>query len=151
MALASAYRKVQRDDAEKAMIQCAFQQGHGDAADHFGTIAELRKDFGTALRYFQMGAEYGNKSSAFALRIFFDSEQWTLRDKKDQNSLKQLGVGPDPIRKQRYNEISDALELNPDLRLTRLDQVLPLPPAELPTWHGVQDAIAPEPDGPPTY
>lgn len=151
MALASAYLKVQRDDAEEAMVQCAFKQGHGGAADHFGTIAELRKDFGTALKYYQMGAKYGNKSSAVALRIFFDSSQWSIRDKKDQESLKQLEVVPDPIRKQRYDEISDALELNPDLRLTRLDQVLPLPPAELPAWHGVQNAIAPEPDGPPSY
>jgi hypothetical protein len=42
-------------------------------------------------------------------------------------------------------------ELNPDLKLTRLDHVLPLPPAELPAWQSINNAIESEPDGPPTY
>jgi hypothetical protein len=29
--------------------------------------------------------------------------------------------------------------------------VLPLPPAKLPKWSGVEDAVEPESDGPPTY
>jgi hypothetical protein len=32
-----------------------------------------------------------------------------------------------------------------------LGQVLPLPLAELPAWNGIQDAIEPDPEGPPSY
>jgi hypothetical protein len=81
----------------------------------------------------------------------FGSENWSSRDKQEQVALKEVNVLPDPERETRYDQISDALDLNPDLKLTRLDQVLPLPPAELPAWNGVQDAIEPESDTPPTY
>jgi hypothetical protein len=47
--------------------------------------------------------------------------------------------------------IYDALEINPDLKLSRLDQVLPLPPAQLPPWSGVEDAVTPESYDKPTY
>lgn len=151
MALASAYVKIKRWDAEKAMLMCAYKQGHGPAAYNLGVSAKLNKDFVTALEYYQAGTRFGSKESASALMLMFDAKKWSLRDKQDQNALKQLNILPDPERKNRYDQISDALDLNPDLKLTRLDQVLPLPPAELPPWQGVEDAIEPEPDGPPTY
>jgi hypothetical protein len=47
--------------------------------------------------------------------------------------------------------IRDLINQHQYNRILRLDQVLPLPPATLPAWHGIQDAIEPEPDGPPTY
>ena len=151
MAVASAYLKAKRDDAEEAMVMCAYKQGHGPAAYKLGSYAKLRKDFGTAVEYYQAGTKFGNKHAAAALMFFFDIEDWNLRDKEDQKALKHLGVMPDPERERRYNDISNALDINPDLRLTRLDQAVPLPPAELPKWQGIQDAIEPEPDGPPTY
>lgn len=83
MALASAYVKIKRWDAEEAMLMCAYKQGHGPAA-------------------------------------------YSL-------------------------DISDALDVNPDLKLTRLEQVLPLPPSELPSWQGIQDALGPESEDAPTY
>jgi hypothetical protein len=151
MALASAYQKAERRDSEIAMTTCAYKQGHGPAAYRLGTKAKLRKNFGPALEYYQAGTKFGDKHSAAVLMFFFDAKEWSSRDKHDQDALKQLGVLPDPERKSRYDLISDALDINPDLRLTRLDQVLPLPPVELPPWQGVQDAIEPDPDGPPTY
>lgn len=83
--------------------------------------------------------------------FIFDTEEWSLRDKQDQVALREIGIMPDTERKSRYDQISDALDLNPDLKLIRLDQVLPLPPAELPTWKGIQDVIEPDPEGPPSY
>lgn len=74
-----------------------------------------------------------------------------MREKADQDALKRLEVMPDAERSERYNQISDVLNINPDLKLTRLDQVLPLPPAEIPKWRGVQDATEPEPAAPPSY
>lgn len=151
MALASAYAKAERRDAEQAMLMCAYRQGHGPAAYDLGITAELFKRFPDALDYYQSGTKFGSKESAAALRIMFDTGHWSSRDKKDQAALRELDILPDPERESRYDQISDALDLNPDLKLTRLDQVLPLPPAKLPVWKGIHDAVEPEPNGPPTY
>lgn len=151
MALASAYLKVQRHDADAEMVMCAYRQGHGPAAYKLGIRADILKNFVAALEYYQAGVKFGSESSAAALMIMFDNEDWSSRDKQEQLALKELDILPDPERKNRYDQISDALDLNPDLKLTRLDQVLPLPPAELPAWNGIQDAVEPEREGPPTY
>ena len=103
------------------------------------------------MEYYQAGTRFGNEASAVALRIMFNIKDWDLRDKQDQAALKEFGILPDPERKHRYDQLADALDLNPDLKLARLDKVLPLPPAELPSWQGIQDAIEPESNGPPTY
>lgn len=151
MTLARAYLKSERRDAEEAMVMCAYRQGHGPAAYDLGITAKVRKNFAQVLEYYQAGTRFGNEHSAAAMMFFFDIENWSLRDKEDQKALKQLGVVPDPERERRYSHISAALDINPDLRLTRLDQVVPLPPAELPPWQGIQDAVQHEPNGPPTY
>jgi TPR repeat protein len=151
MALASAYLKAERRDAEEAMLMCAYRQGHGPAAHDLGVNAEIFKHFAAALEYYQAAIRFGSKPSAAALMLLFDTKDWSLREKQDQVALKALEILPDPERSTRYEQIDQALDLNPDLKLTRLDQVLPLPPAKLPAWQGVQDAIEPEPDGPPTY
>lgn len=57
----------------------------------------------------------------------------------------------DAERERRYDAIYDTLQINPDLKLSRLDQVLPLPPAPLPKWSGVDSAVEPESNGRPTY
>ncbi len=151
VALAAAYLKAERRDAEQAMVMCAYTQGHGAAAYNLGIRAELFNDFAAALEYYQAGTSFGNKESAVALMFFFETKDWSLRDKHEQAALKELHILPDPERESRYHQIYQALDLNPDLKLTRLDKVLPLPPAELPAWNGIQDAIEPEPDGPPSY
>jgi TPR repeat protein len=151
MALASAYVKNKRWDAEEAMVMCAYKQGHGPAAYDLGINADLRKNFAAVLEYQQAGTKFGDKRSAAALMFTFDPEEWNSRDKQEQTAFKELNILPDPDRKSRYKEIFRALDINSDLKLNRLDLVLPLPPAELPAWNGIQDAIEPESDGPPSY
>jgi TPR repeat protein len=151
MALAGAYLKAERRDEEEAMVMCAYKQGHGPAAHDLGVTAEVFNNFAKALEYYQAGTRFGSEKSAVALRIMFDTKNWSSRDKQEQIALKEIEILPDPQRKSRYGQISDALDLNPDLKLTRLDQVLPLPPKALPAWKGIEDAIEPEPDGPPSY
>ncbi|MBZ2209622.1 SEL1-like repeat protein [Massilia soli] len=151
MALASAYLKAERRDADTALVMCAYRQGHGPAAHKLGIRADILKNFAAALEFYQAGTRFGSEPSAAALMFMFDTKDWSLRDKQDQVALKELEILPDPERKSRYKQIDQALDLNPDLKLTRLDQVLPLPPAQLPSWNGIQDAIEPEPEGPPTY
>lgn len=151
MALANAYQKAERRDSEMAMLMCAYKQSHGPAAYKLGTKAKLRKNFVAALEYYQAGTRFGDKHSATVLMLVFDEKEWSLRDKEDKDALKQLDILPDSERKSRYKQIFQALDVNPDLKLTKLDQVLPLPPEELPVWKGIQDAVATEPDGLPTY
>ena len=65
--------------------------------------------------------------------------------------LRPLGIKVDTERERRYEAIYDALEINLDLKLSKLDQVLPLPPVPLPKWSGVDSAVEPESNGRPTY
>ncbi len=151
MALASAYREAKRRDEERAMLMCAYQQGHGPAADRLAIYARLRKNFAEALAFYQQGTKFGSEECAAALMLFFYSEIWERRSKEKKDELSREGIFADRDRADRYMEISEALKINPDLRLGRLDKVLPLPPAELPEWHGIEAALDPEPEGPPTY
>ena len=151
MTLANAYLKAERRDAEEAMVMCAYRQGHGPAAYKLGIRAEILENFASALEYYQAGVKFGSEPSAAALMIMFGTENWTSRDKQEQATLTELGILPDPERKNRYKQIDQALDLNPDLKFARLDHVLPLPPAELPAWNGIQDAMEPDPDSSPRY
>lgn len=148
MALAEAYLHAGRMDAEAQMLQCAYQQGHGPAASQLARIARLDKKYLESLRLEQSGLRFGSKESATYLFLIFGGDEGTMFRNE---ILVPLGFGADPERYRRYKEISDALNVNPDLKFGRLDSVLPLPPAELPEWRGIQDAMDPEPAGPPSY
>ena len=151
MALAEAYEKAKRPEVALYLRTCAYKQEHGPAAMFLGRDAQLSHDFVEALTYYQNGARFGNEKSAVALMVFFGVTEWKYYSADQLARLRELELKPDAERERRYEEISKALELNPDLRLKQLDTVLPLPPAELPSWTGVQDAIEPESDKPPSY
>lgn len=151
MALAEAYENAKRHDDALHLRMCAYKQEHGPAANSLGTLAEVRGQFAEALKYYQDGTRFGDKDAAASLMLFFRTEYWNQVTAEHMSKLRELELKPDAERKARYKIIKTALELNPDLRLKRLDKVLPLPPAELPPWDGVQDAIEPETDSPPTY
>jgi len=151
MVLADAYLNIHRMDAEEAMRQCAFRQGHGAAAEALGIRAQGFENFAEAVSFYQAGARFGHAGAAFAISLLFDPENWYRFKKKDQDVLENLHILPDIERMNRYRQISDALELNPDLRLSRLDTVLPLPPTPLQAWRNYEDALEPEQDAPPTY
>lgn len=76
---------------------------------------------------------------------------WGRDSEEERSLLRSLDIEVDLEREKRYDAIYDALQINPDLKLSKLDQVLPLPPAELPPWSGVQDAVEPESYNNPTY
>lgn len=151
MALAEAYEDAKRRDDALYLRMCAYKQEHGPAAMFLGRDAKLDGDFAQALKYYQDGTRFGSKESAAALMIFFETENWNHFRAEHMSKLRELELKPDAQRENRYSEILEALELNPDLKLKLLDKVLPLPPAALPQWNGVKDAIEPERDAPPTY
>lgn len=144
MALAEAYENAKRNQEAHNLRMCAYKQEHGPAAYTLGLIAKVEGRFEEALRFYQDGTRFGDKEAADALMLFFWPENWHQFRPEQQIKLRELGLKPDAERKARYKAVGNVLELNPDLRLTRLDKVLPLPPAELPPWNGVQDAVDPE-------
>lgn len=148
MVLAEAYAKKRRLNEENLMLQCAYKQEFGPAAHQLASIAKIEGRPLEAVRLYQDGVIYGDSNSASALYLIFDASGDIA---KKEEMLKAIGSDRDPERARRYHEIYDALDLNPDLRLGRLDKVLPLPPTPLPEWHGIEDALTPEPEGPPTY
>lgn len=149
MALAQAYSDAGRLNDEETMLQCAYQQGHGAAAYALGIDREAsKKDFRAAMKIFQDGVKFGNQDCADSLFLLFD---WKTNSEGDRALLRDLNINLDSERSSRYRAISDALQINPDLKLSKLDQVLPLPPAKLPPWSGVEDAVEPESYDKPTY
>jgi len=151
MSLAEVYENAKQPANAMYLRMCAFKQDHGPAANFLGTVAELSGQFDEALKFYQDGTRFGDKDSAAALMLFFRDQYWVQASAAHMKKLRELKLKPDPERKARYKIIKNSLDLNPDLRFKQLDNVLPLPPAELPPWNGIQDAIAPETGAPPTY
>lgn len=151
MALASAYGKAGRFDDEVAMQRCAYLQGHGPAAYELALNASIEGQFLKALQIYQEGVKFGGLDCARDLSVIFRRGYLLRKSDEERQVVRALGIGIDHERETRYKAILDALEVNPDLKLGRLDQVVPLPPAQLPAWSGVEDAVGPEPDGPPSY
>ncbi|CAN7543600.1 DUF6396 domain-containing protein [Pseudoduganella sp. LjRoot289] len=148
MALAEAYGEAGRRDAQEQMVRCAYEQGHGPAATLLGRNALIEERYMDTLRLHQDGVKFGSKESAAFLLLAFGAGAESSIQKR---VLTPLGLGEDLERYRRYREIDEALNLNPDLKFGGLDSVLPLPPAELPEWHGVEHTMDPELSGPPTY
>ena len=151
MTLAQAYSEAGRRGDEATMLQCAYHQGHGPAAHELALNARVSMKFQEAIRIYQNGVKFGSLECARDLRIMFNQGYWARNSDKEKDALRPLGIKVDAERERRYEAIYDALEINPDLKLSRLDQVLPLPPAPLPKWSGVDSAVEPESNGRPTY
>jgi len=114
------------------MLECAFAQGYGDAAEKLGLIyarpntneAKLR-----ALKTLHEGVKLGSAKCADSLVPEFDG--------MDLDNGTNLVGHIDKARAQRYGKIRDILKLyDGRLKLPNLDKVLPLPPAPLPKWDG---------------
>ena len=151
MALAQAYIEAGRLDDEATMLECAYKQEYGPAAYELSIKAGVLKQYHKAILICHKGVKFGSKDCAAVLKIFFKKGFWDTDSTEEKYALRPLGFKIDMERERRYDMIYDALQINPDLKLNRLDKVLPLPPAELPPWSGVEDAIEPESNDPPTY
>lgn len=95
--------------------------------------------------------KFGCRKCATGLYLLFDDGYWSNFTNVEKQALRDIGIYLDSERARRYLALSDALQINPDLKFSRLDLVLPLPPAKLPNWTGVDDAVEPESSTPPSY
>lgn len=152
LALAEAYGVTQLTEKQEMMRMCAFLQRFGRAALLLGgNRRAVLGDFNAAIKFFQNGVEFGDKESALTLSRLFSEGFWPHMGVKTKVKIKAIGIELDRERSNRYAAIAAALEINPDLRLRRLQSVLPLPPAKLPPWNGIDDALDPITDQLPTY
>ncbi|MGB7193678.1 MAG: DUF6396 domain-containing protein [Collimonas pratensis] len=107
------------------MLECAFAQGNGNAAEELGVQYKIvNNDKPHALYYFHEGVKFGSTRAANYLADEFENAE----------GLAPHGV--DQARADRYWLLGKALANNPNLRFPNLDKVLPLPPAKLPPWNG---------------
>ena len=116
------------------MLECSFAQGSGEGAYELAMTLASRdgktSEFYTrALLIYHEGVKLGCKDCANTLSVRFD------------RTTPLTGNTIDTARAERYSELGDALELNPDLRFPNLDKVLPLPPAPLPFWDGQRETL----------
>lgn len=114
------------------MLECAFAQGDGDAAEKLSLIyarANTNEAKGRALKILHEGVKLGSAKCADSLVPEFDG--------MDLDNGTNLVGHIDKARAQRYGKIGDILKLyDGRLKLPNLDKVLPLPPAPLPKWNG---------------
>ena len=114
------------------MLQCAFAQGYGDAADELSLIYSRAKTADAKLKSLKIlheGVKLGSAKCANSIAPEFDGLGLT----KGTNLVGHI----DKARAERYGKLGDTLELyGGRLKLPNLDKVLPLPPAPLPKWDG---------------
>ncbi|WP_019447119.1 sel1 repeat family protein [Cupriavidus sp. BIS7] len=118
-------------DIARQMRRCAAEQGHGEAAVDLGYALKSDKLYRQAAEAFQLGVAAGDSLGALKLEKAFDAPPPT-------EELRFLALPHDPERVRRYKLIRDFLHRNEPYKpkIPDIDQIVPLPPAELPPWDG---------------
>ncbi|WP_460116407.1 SEL1-like repeat protein [Pseudomonas sp. H2_D02] len=118
-------------DVARQMRRCAAEQGSGKAAVILGIYLKDEGRYQEALEILQMGIAAGDESAAGRLEDAF-------RGPLASNQLDYLGQQEDLERAERYKAIWRILArysyANPTV--PEINEILPLPPAELPEWDG---------------
>ncbi|MBI6621143.1 sel1 repeat family protein [Pseudomonas corrugata] len=113
------------------MYRCATEQGHGEAAVTLGIYLKHKGLYQQAIEAFQLGTVAGDEASAGWLEEAFRAHPIT-------DKLHYLGQQEDLERAKRYKTIWRILArysyANPTV--PEINEILPLPPAELPEWDG---------------
>ena len=134
--------KIQDDSSHSVRLKvtdkmrvCAINQIYPDAeAALMASVTESsEKNYKLALIYTHQGVKAGDDTSAHIAGKVFYSQNPNSRHK-------QWGITEDKERSRRYGIISDYLtrraHLKPELNVHDLDEIVPLPPAKLPSWDG---------------
>ncbi|MCT9825818.1 DUF6396 domain-containing protein [Pseudomonas veronii] len=118
-------------DIARQMRRCAAEQGHGDAAGALGINLKNMGLFQQALEVLQMGVAAGDESSASRLGKGF-------RGPQPDDQLYYIGQQEDLERAERYEKIWRILANYSYAapKVPEINDILPLPPAKLPTWDG---------------
>ncbi|WET07764.1 DUF6396 domain-containing protein [Pseudomonas sp. D3] len=115
----------------RQMRRCAAEQGNGEAAVALGIDLKIEGQYEAALEAFQLGVAAGTSTAASRLHKGF-------RNPPPSDWLYYLGQQEDLERAERYEKIWRILArysyANP--KVPEINEILPLPPAKLPTWDG---------------
>ncbi|MFS2200878.1 sel1 repeat family protein [Pseudomonas sp. Pseusp3] len=118
-------------DIARQMRRCAAEQGHGKAASMLSIYLMDEEKYTDAMEVLQMGVAAGNSTSASRLAEGF-------RNPPPSDELNYLGQQEDLERAERYGKIWRILAnysyANPVV--PEINEILPLPPAQLPAWDG---------------
>jgi tetratricopeptide (TPR) repeat protein len=113
------------------MYRCAAEQGNGEAATSLGVYLSEVGQYQEALEAFQLGVAAGDETAAGFLDDGF-------RGPEPTDKLDYLGQLEDLERADRYENIWKILSgysyANP--KVPEINEIVPLPPAELPAWDG---------------
>ena len=115
--------------------ECAATQQfpNADAAQMAAASYRNLKQYDKSLFYSHQGTKAGKDSSAQLLSDVFYV-------KSPRSRYKPWEIPEDKERSRRYGVISDYLtrraHLKPELNVHDLDEIVPLPPAKLPSWDG---------------
>jgi len=117
--------------AGRAMKRCAADQGHAQSAIDTAIGLKKRKQYADALKYFQLAAKAGSPKGAIWLKHAFSGPA-------PDDRMNYMGQAKDEERVARYEKLWDILSSYEYLRVTvdEIDEIVPLPPAELPAWDG---------------
>lgn len=152
MVLAETYEKVGRREDAEAMAKCAFEQEHGEAAYWLAMRARVHERYAEAIEFAQEGVRFGNYDCASMLYILFSNGYWGgSSDDERKENFKKIGILVDVEREKWYEKLMDALKVNPDLRLRRLNDFMPLPPKEVRQWREIAELEDPVPNAPLSY
>ncbi|KPW46068.1 MULTISPECIES: SEL1-like repeat protein [Pseudomonas syringae group genomosp. 2] len=115
----------------RQMRRCAATQSNGDAAVALGFDLKTDRSYKDALQAFQNGVASGDEIAASFLSKVF-------RGPKPDDRLYFMAQEEDLQRAERYKLISKILGdwsyANPSV--PEINEIVPLPPARLPTWDG---------------
>ncbi len=118
-------------DIGMAMWRCAADQKHAEAAGRYAIHLQLERHYTDAMRYYQIAASVGESVSASSLADAFSARNHAHPDFG-------LGQPADGERERRYRAIWDFLNRYDylDAAVPEIDNIVPLPPAQLPAWDG---------------
>ncbi|SUA43938.1 Uncharacterised protein [Neisseria zoodegmatis] len=117
------------------MEECAALQEFpdGDAAQMAGAGYDNDSKFKDAIYFYHLSAKAGKTAPARSISKAFYTDNLKSR-------YKQWGIPEDKERAARYQKIADWVtrhaHLKPELNVHDLDEIVPLPPAQLPKWDG---------------
>ncbi|MFC0178885.1 SEL1-like repeat protein [Thorsellia kenyensis] len=118
-----------RPEIGRAMLKCAAEQGHHEAARRLGSDYRIDKIFDKSAEAYQIGARHGGLYSVRALIHGF-----SITKPSDGFYLGQAKVDEERVR--RYEIIAEKIRRNENFKFPDIDKIVPLPPAKLPEWDG---------------
>ncbi|EJN20999.1 TPR repeat-containing protein [Pseudomonas sp. GM78] len=118
-------------DVARQMRRCAAEQGHGGAAVMLSIYLRDEQKYSEAIEVLQMGVAGGDEHAAGRLDDAF-------RGPPSTNTMDYFGQQEDLERAERYEKIWKVLSgysyAKP--KVPEINDILPLPPAQLPPWDG---------------